>query len=149
MRACENVRVATKERFNWMDNLWGTSPNGFSSFICSPTHPKYLSMQYDGLILILQIIFHAGVPSQKHNEKPPGFRLCCHNVDSLTPLPLLLPSKYIFGISHSNIHKHTSAVNNYTFYFHCFLIHVPVLHSQPQAVHYITCEDCTILVPIL
>lgn len=41
-KACANVLVATNERFICTDNLSGTSPNGFRSFMYSETQPKYL-----------------------------------------------------------------------------------------------------------
>lgn len=42
LKACTNVRVATKDRFTCTESLSGTSPNGFRSFMYSLTQFKYL-----------------------------------------------------------------------------------------------------------
>lgn len=42
LRAWAKVRAATNDLFNGNDSFWGTSPNGFSSFMCSLTQPMYL-----------------------------------------------------------------------------------------------------------
>lgn len=44
LRAWTNVRVATKDRLTCTDNLSGTSPKGFNSFMYSLTQFKYLKV---------------------------------------------------------------------------------------------------------
>lgn len=45
MSAWAKVLVATKDRFTWTESFFGTSPNGFSSFMWVLTQTKYLNIK--------------------------------------------------------------------------------------------------------